>query len=382
MKPLRALCILSNLRHPMQAERVAMLRRAGFAVEAQAFERGGFAGGSVPECPVEILGKVRNRAYAARALKLLGSIPKARAAIRRNDVVYAFGPDLGAMALLAGAGLRKPLAMEVADIQPIQVGGGPVSRLVRFADKAVAGRSRLLTLTADGYENYYRDWLGAKTPSITIENKMDADFAALARGIARQEEESGGGRPENAPVRIGWFGMLRDEWTLRTLECLQSGGDGRFEVTMAGKIGSAMRDFERRAGEMPNARYAGEFDWPHGVSDLYRRADMAMVCYPPEAPFGWCRSNRLYQACLFHTPIAVRSDTADAEVVAERDVGLVIEESDPAAAAERVRGVRASDLRRWRANMAELADSLYDDGGADDDCARLGDALAALVGSR
>ena len=378
--PLKALCILSNLRHPMQAERVAMIRRAGFAVEAQAFERGGFAGGSVPDCPVEILGKVRNRAYAARALKLLASVPKARAAIRRNDVVYAFGPDLGAMALLAGAGLRKPMAMEVADIQPIQVGGGAMSRLIRFADKTVAARSRLLTLTADGYKNYYRDWLGAKTPSITIENKMDADFAALARALTSQEDAVD--RPENAPIRLGWFGMLRDEWTMRTLECLQNGGGGRFDVTMAGKIGSAMRDFERRARNMPNARYAGEFDWPHGVSDLYRRADMAMVCYPPEAPFGWCRSNRLYQACLFHTPIAVRSDTADAQVVAERDIGMIIPESDPAAAAERVRSVKQSDLRRWRTNMAALSDSLYADCDKDDDASRLGDALSALVASR
>ena len=380
MRRLKALCILSNLRHPMQGERVVMLSRAGFEVEAQAFERGGFAGGSVPECPVEILGEVRNRAYAARAVKLLGSLRKVRAAIRRNDVVYVFGPDLGALAALAGAGLRKPMAMEVADIQPVQVGGGPVSRLVRFADKTAAGRSRLLTLTADGYKRYYRDWLGAKTPSITIENKMDAEFAAMARGErARQDDEED--RPEDAPIRVGWFGMLRDEWTLRTLECLQRGGGGRFRVTMAGKIGSAMRDFERRARDMPNARYDGEFDWPDGVSALYRRADIAMVCYPPEAPFGWCRSNRLYQACLFHTPIAARAGTADAEVVAERDIGLIIPDADPAAAAERIGGIRASDLRRWRANMAALSDSLYADGG-EDDGARLGSALAALVENR
>ena len=107
-----------------------------------------------------------------------------------------------------------------------------------------------------------------------------------------------------------------------------------------------------------------------------------MVCYPPEAPFGWCRSNRLYQACLFHTPIAARAGTADAEVVAERDIGLIIPDADPAAAAERIGGIRASDLRRWRANMAALSDSLYADGGADDDGARLGSALAALVENR
>ena len=382
MRRLRALCILSNLRHPMQGERVAMLRRAGFDVEAQAFERGGFAGGSVPDCPVESLGEIRNRAYASRAVKLLTSVRKARAAIRRNDVVYAFGPDLGAMALLAGAGLGKPMAMEIADIQPIQVGRGPVSRLIRFADKAAAKRSRLLTLTADGYKNYYRDWLGAKTPSITIENKMDAEFAAMARNGRGAESQDGADTDADAdaPIRVGWFGMLRDEWTLRTLECLQANESRRFNVDMSGKIGSAMRDFRRRADAMPNARYSGEFDWPSGVAALYRRADIAMVCYPPEIPFGWCRSNRLYQACLFHTPIAVRAGTADAELVAERDIGLIIPESDPAAAAERIAGIRRSDLRRWRANMASLSDSLYANADSDDDAQRLGAALAGLVG--
>lgn len=386
MRRLRALCILSNLRHPMQVERVSMLRRAGFDVEAQAFERGGFAGGSLPDCPVELLGEIRNRAYASRAVKLLASVRKARAAIRRNDVVYAFGPDLGAMALLAGAGLGKPMVMEIADIQPIQVGKGPASRLIRFADKAAAERSRLLTLTADGYKNYYRDWLGAKTPSITIENKMDAEFAEMARNGRGSEPQDGESSQDAdadpdaaAPIRIGWFGMLRDEWTLRTLECLQADESGRFDVAMSGKIGSAMRDFQRRADAMPNARYAGEFDWPSGVAALYRRADIAMVCYPPEIPFGWCRSNRLYQACLFHTPIAVRADTADAELVAERDVGLIIRESAPAAAAERIAEIRRSDLRRWRVNMASLSDSLYASD-SDDDAERLGEALAGIVG--
>lgn len=375
MRGIRALCILSNLRHPMQAARVAMLARAGFEVEAQAFERA-FGGGSVPDCPVEILGRVRNGAYGARALKLLAKVGRVRAAMRRNDVVYAFGPDLGAMALLAGAGLGKPLAMEIADIQPVQVGGGFVSRLIRFADKAAASRSGLLALTTDGYQNYYRDWLGTKTPSITIENKVDAELAARARN---ESAAANGGetRPEGAAIRVGWFGMLRDEWTLRTLERLQNGGGDGFEVEMAGKIGSGMRDFERRARDMPNARYGGEFDWPDGAFDIYRRADLVMACYSPEIPFGWCRSNRLYQACLFHKPVAVRADTADAAAVAEWDIGLIIAESDPEAAAERLRGVTDADLRRWRANMAALADSLYS--GGDDDAERLGDALAALV---
>ena len=373
MKPIKALCILSNLRHPMQAERVTMLQRAGFEVEAQAFQRA-FGGGGAPDCPVEVLGEIRNGAYGARALKLLSKLGRVRAAARRNDVVYAFGPDLGAMALLAGAGLGKPLAMEIADIQPIQVGGGFLSRLIRFADKAAADRSALLALTTDGYQNYYRDWLGTKTPSITIENKMDAELAALARRSPPPQDDEA--RPEGAPIRVGWFGMLRDEWTLRTLECLQSGGEG-FKVEMAGKIGSGMRDFERRAQDMPNARYSGEFAWPDGVFDIYRRADLIMACYSPEIPFGWCRSNRFYQACLFHKPVVVRADTADAEAASERGVGLVISESDPAAAAERLRGVADADLRRWRTNMAALSDSLYSDG--EDDAERLGDALAALV---
>ena len=107
---------------------------------------------------------------------------------------------------------------------------------------------------------------------------------------------------------------------------------------------------------------------------------MAMVCYSPEIPFGWCRSNRLYQACLFHTPIAVRAGTADAELVAERDIGLIIAESDPSAAAERIADVRRSDLRRWRGNMAALSDTLYANG-AQDDATRLGEALAGIAGA-
>lgn len=355
------LCLLPRMDDTRIARRVAMLREAGCAVEAAAFSRDDRAGaGQAPECPVTPLGRIRRGRYAARIPRLLGAARAVRAMIRRHDAVYAFGPDLAILALLAGAGMKRPVILEVADVMRIQVADGWAGRAVRGAERLAAERCALLVLTTAGYLPYYRDWLGVTTPDLIIENKVDAAFAASARNAVPDADA-----PADGAIRIGWFGTLQDDWPLRVLEALTAAAPDRFRAVIAGVPtwlgeGAAARDaLSRQVAGNPRIHYRGAYRYPDDLPALYGGVDTTMACYSPEIPDGWSQSNRFYEACLFRAPLIVREGCEDAVPVRRNDIGLVLPETDADEAAARILGASAEHWARWRANMAALPPRVY-----------------------
>lgn len=354
------LCLLPRMDDTRIARRIAMLREAGCTVEAAAFARDDRAGsGQAPDCPVEPLGRLRQGRYAARIPRLLRAARKTRALIRRNDAVYAFGPDLAFLALLAGAGMKRPVILEVADVVHVQVADGWAGRAVRGAERLTAERCALLVLTTAGYLPYYRDWLGTTTPDLIIENKVDAAFAESVRDTDVTDA------PADAPLRIGWFGTLQDDWPLRVLQSLTAAAPERFRAVIAGvptwlgEGAAAQEALSQRIGENPHIEYRGPYRYPDDLPALYGSVDLTMACYSPEVPDGWSQSNRFYEACLFHKPLIVRDDCADVPPVREHNVGLVLPETDPDGAAARILGTPAEQWARWQANMAALPPRVY-----------------------
>ena len=373
MAKLKVLCILPALGHWHFAKRISMLQQAGFQVEAVAYQRDVFvSGGRIPSCPVEILGNLAHGRYFSRVSRLLLDIGKVRAVIRRNDVVYAFSPDMALLGLIAGYGLEKHCIVEVADIRDIQVDRRLAGRVVRSIEARVVRACRLLVLTTSGYSAYYREWLRTSTPQLIVENKVDSGFCTRVLSAGRPLLK----RPVDI-VRIGWFGVLRDEWTLQVIEFLLRSAPDRFRVVTAG-IAHRLPGGEllERIKKLPGIEYLGEYRSPDDLPDLYGRVDMVMACYPPEAPHGWSQSNRYYDACLFQRPLIARAGTMDAREVQRYDIGLIITEKEADTAASRIRDIDATDLHHWRANMAALPESVYS---GTEDARRLKAALEGIL---
>lgn len=354
----KILCLLPSMVDTRIARRVDMLKRGGFAVEAAGFERHQHTGRR-PQCPVDRLGAIPPRRYWSRIPRLLRAAPKVREAIRRNDVVFAFSPDLACLGLVAGAGLNRPMALEVADIYNVQVSGGWDGWAVRELEKYAVRRCGLISLTSEGYRAYYRDWLGADVPIIIMENKLDPEFVQSLNGSVRPAPE---GEPlAERPLRIGWFGRLRDEWTLQVLDQLTRGAPGRFEAVLSGAPSPYIKkDLSRRVADNPGLEYRGAFRrYPEDLPELYGGVDMVMGCYPPEIPSGWAQHNRYYEACLFRRPLIARAGCYDADEVRRRGVGLVIDAARPADAAAAIASVSPTDIVRWRSNAAALPAQVY-----------------------
>ena len=362
MSGVKVLCLLPSMVDTRVARRIDMLKRGGFEVEAAAFERHQRTG-RAPDCPIRRLGRIPPRRYWSRIPRLLRAAAPVRQAIRRNDIVFAFSPDLAGLGLVAGAGLNRPMALEVADIYGVQVAPGWPGRAVRWLERRAVRHCRLLSLTSEGYRAYYREWLGAEAPIIIMENKLDPEFVRSVNvpgnGNTNHSPDADA-PPAGRPLRIGWFGRLRDEWTLQVLDELTRAAPARFAAVLSGAASPYVKNFAQRIADNPGLIYRGPFkSYPESLPELYGGVDLVMNCYPPEIPSGWAQHNRYYEACLFGRPLIARAGCYDAAEVRRRDVGMVIDAARPAEAAAVIAAVSPDDLARWRRNAASLAPQVY-----------------------
>lgn len=349
-----------------------MLQQAGFHVEAVAFD-GNYYPGLPPDCPVSSLGRLFFKSYFLTIPQMLTRVFKIRSQIRHNDIVYAVYTEIGLAALVAGIGLAKPVVLEVHDIKPHQVARGPMGRLIRFVDGIVTRACRLLVLTTGNHNTYYRDWLHSETPRLVIEHKIDASFADEIR---KKGVPAPTGKPlEDRPLRIGYFGILKDEWAFRVLELLTTSDPGKFEVVLAGTE-RFIENFPQRVAQTPNMEYRGTYADPDDLASLHGAVDMVMACYATAIPGCWAHSLRYYRACLFQNPLIVRARTGDAREVERHQIGLIVADDNVEDAAAAIRKITTEDWERWRANMAALPPRAYTN---TNDDVRLGRALRKVA---
>jgi succinoglycan biosynthesis protein ExoL len=360
--PLKVLFMLSILNDARDSKRIAMLQQAGFKVEAVAFDRG-FNSGRAPSCPVEILGNILNGHYVQRIPKLVSSLGRIRRSISRNDIVYTSGIDMALTALIGGMGLDKPVITEVGDIRKIQVSHGFTGRAVRLLDQYVGMHSNLIVATAPGFiHGYYHGWLNVHTPAIVIENKLEASVASF---------KSRNAPPQGIPLidralRIGYFGMLRCDWSWQVLEELAASAPDRIQIMAAGHV-ITPSDIPYRAAKFKNIEFRGEFRSPEHLAELYGDVDLIWACYPSpnggDKDWQWaqaiCRSNRFYESCFFQKPIISQACSADAIEIAAYDIGLVLSGYDTKETVEALLGIDPRDLEEWKENLSRIQHNVY-----------------------
>jgi len=360
----KILSVLPLLGHPRDSKRITMLQQAGFAVEAVAFEREHHSG-RLPDCPVERLVKIAHGHYLQRAIKIITVLPAIRRAIRRNHIVYTSGPDMALTALIAGLGLGRPVILEVGDIQRAQVSSGFRGRLTRLLERHTVNAIRLLVVTAPGLvDGYYRKWLKTKTPALVLENKLEEPEAGADYNEVCVRLE---GTPlVDNPLRIGYFGVLRCDWSWRVLEAIALSRPSEVEIVVAGYPISPV-DIPARAEKLDNVKYLGEYRSPQDLPKLYGNIDLVWACYPPpevsDPNWRWaqsmCRSNRFYDSCFFKKPIISVVGSGDASEVERYDIGMIISDQRAEAVVDALSGISLDDLARWQENLSMIPREVY-----------------------
>jgi succinoglycan biosynthesis protein ExoL len=354
--------MLSILNDARDSKRITMLQEAGFKVEAVAFDRG-FRNGRQPNCPVKILCKIRDGHYFERIFKIASVFKNIRYNIRRNDIIYASGMDMAFAGVIAGWGLNKTVILEVGDIRKIQVSHGIIGYAERMLERYICWRCNLIVATASGFiDGYYRGKLRISTPSIVVENKLEASIppynplGTIDVGLPLVDRA----------LRIGYFGMLRCEWSWKVLETLAELAPEKVQIVVAGRVLSP-HDLQSRAEKHSNIHFRGEFRSPDDLAELYGAVDLVWACYPGpnqgDADWQWaqaiCRSNRYYESCFFQKPIISHAASADGAETANYDIGLVINDYDVSKTVRMIMNISPGDIERWIRNISQLPRSVY-----------------------
>ncbi|WP_028894689.1 hypothetical protein [Syntrophorhabdus aromaticivorans] len=338
-----------------------MLQEEGFEVEALAFERK-YHKGRLPSCAVTRIGAIEHGKYAARLLKFIKALPLIRSAISRNDFVYASGQDMAFLGFLAGLGLGKPIVMEVGDLVNIQLLPNIKGKIFRIFDRWITRRYALLVVISEGFLNeYYRKWLGLNIPGLVIQNKLESNsLQRLPISIADEKQKD---KPASEkPLRIGYFGLLRDLWSWQVLSTLAQQHPERYEIVLAG-MPINPSNISELAEHFTNVKYIGEYRSPEGLPFIYQQIDMVWACYPEikedDWNLRWGRPNRFYESCFFKKPCFAREGSLFAEDVKSYNMGCLIRDVDVQKVVKQISSITYNEFKEWHEALLKLPQDVY-----------------------
>lgn len=354
-KTLKVLSALQVLGHPRDSKRISMLKEAGFDVSVAAFERS-YHSGRLPDTSVVKLGRIENRNYIKRIWKILKAIPILRREIRKNDVVYASGQDMAAMAFIAGMGFSKPIVLEVGDIVDMQLVKNWLGSIVRSVEKFFVNQYKLIVVISPGFlEGYYYGWLKVRTPGLVIENKLESSIVSIQETKSYTPFRDG-------PLRIGYFGLLRDQWSFDVLSKLAQEMPEKYSIVFAGMLVNPP-DLDQKIKGSANMRYFGEYKSPSDLPTLYNQVDMVWACYPVigenDWNLKWGRPNRFFESCFYKKPTFCRLGAHFANDVDKLNIGKVITTYKLDEVIDEIESVNLELYQEWQRNIGDLPKSVF-----------------------
>ncbi|QKF66493.1 glycosyltransferase, family 1 [Arcobacter venerupis] len=349
----KILFIFPVLGQPRDSKRVSMVKEFCFDVKVSAFERD-YHKGRLPDCESVSLGKISHGKYLNRILKILKALPLLREEIKKSDIIYASGPDMAYMGLIAALGLKKPLIIEVGDIREIQVKKGFIGNFIRRIDNYLVNKCSLIIVTAPDFLNqYYKKWLNLKIPAIILENKLEKN---LNNGISNKIKNFKG------KIKIGYFGLIRCPWSFEVLKQFALKNTQNVEVVIAGYPMNPS-NIEKAIEGIENMKYIGEYKSPDDLYSLYNQVDIVWASYEyikdDDWNLKWARTNRFYEACFFQKPIISRHTSNDGNAVEKYNIGITLKNRDINKTINELEKVNHSKLKIWTENIKKLPKEYY-----------------------
>lgn len=308
-----------------------------FAAQGVAVNLGGFhrrsqvVGGRSVDCAESVinLGRTGDGQLARRVLAVGQCLAGPRAIKALCDDASVIVARNLEMLVLAWR-VHRPgqrLVYECLDIHRLMLRDGLTSRFLRWLERRLLARTDLVIVSSPAFSSEYFDRRQGRFDKVMlVENKVP--------GAVHASHESDGVKStadrHEAPIVIGWFGMLRCRRTLKILLDLAERSNGAVEVVIAGI--PSRNEFPDFAGAVTGARhvrYLGPYQSSQ-LADLYAGIDFVWAIDYFEEGFNsnWLLPNRLYEG-LAHGAIPIALNKVETGRWLKRhNVGLLID--DPA----------------------------------------------------
>ena len=310
--------------------RVRGFQSVGTHVVSFSFRRTRYNTGFVPDWPNVELGTTTEQRLGSRvfaSLRALGVIVRHRKAWREASMVCARNLDLALLAWIAKTVTGSPalLVYEVLDIHPSTTAEGLRGKLLRWLERRVSRRCRLLVVSSPAfYHNYFLPVQGYQGNVFLLENKWpSAEVSNLPRQVDYE-------LIDNVPRwTIGWFGNIRCPRSLEILAELADALPHQVRIYIRGcasLIGESalLKVIEDRR----NMIFDGEYNAPADLPELYSKVHFNWcvdLCGGKNS--RWLLPNRLYEGGFFGIPALAIDGHETGRVVRQRKLGVVL--SDP-----------------------------------------------------
>lgn len=352
--------------------RVAMLRAGGAVVRVAGFRR---RTGPLPHEAI-CLGQTAD----ARMLHRAGSVLRTSMTLGDRlhdvdapDVILARNLEMLALAVRTRRHWpRAALVYEVLDIHRMMLGQGPRARAMRALERRLLRDVSLVLTSSPGFvSEYFQPYRQTVAPIRLVENKCF--FPGVAVPPMPVAPELSG------PLRIGWFGILRCAWTLKTLDRITRAEPGRYHVVLRGKpAADQLPDFAEIVRANPDLHFEGAYRSPDDLPAIYADVDLAFLIdrYDAGQNSDWLLPNRLYEGCRHGAVPIVLTGTQVAQTLAARGLGVPVPLPEAEEVARVLRSLDRPAIARLKAAVAAVPASVWTT-----DCAECIDLVEALCGS-
>ena len=280
--------------------------------------------------------------------------------LRDVDLIYCSGQDMFYLSLFSSLGFDIPLVAEIGDLTPLQTSSSFRSRLFRYIDKFLSSKASLLIVISEGFViSTTVSGLNSR-PILVLPNKIfESDFSSV------NSNSSSLSIPlvsSSSIIRIGYFGLLRDNWSLSVLLNLAKQYPSKFEIILAG-LPQLNYDLMPLIQDSTNIHFVGEYKSPLDLPYLYSSIDIVWACYPPidvdNWNLRWGRPNRFYESCYFGLPCIARDGSLFANDVKSLSIGYVINDSDVASVVQELSSLSKVQINKFSDSVSCLPSSFF-----------------------
>lgn len=310
-RPLKLLVFGADAAEAAQIRRMRSYRDCGFEVVGFMMRRANMNPDLEPFWDNVHLYNTENESPTRRIAAVAGSIAKLRRhrdKLAGADVIVARNLDMLTIAVAAQSMIRPrpPVIYECLDIHGLMTDRGIKGRLVRAAERRLLARCAALIVSSPAFVTAYfgpvQGWTG---PVALVENKLWIEPGGPVRPAAGPVGAIPAAWSAEKPMVLGWVGTLRCAQSLALLAAAADQLGPRLKVALHGTVHHhAVPDFDAVLAARPNMTWHGPYEYPDGLSDIYRSCDLvwAQDLWQWGTNSTWLLPNRIYEASYFGCP--------------------------------------------------------------------------------
>ena len=355
---LHVLYLVHDLSDPAVRRRVSMLQAGGAEVTLAGFRRMEKPAAELEALSPIDLGPTHDGQFAQRlaavgkAALLLGA---RLGGVRRPDIIIGRNLEMLALARRAKAlfSAEMPVVYECLDIHRLLLGHGGISWALRMAERMLGGNVALLMTSSPAFvRNYFQRFGQIDAPVALLQNKvLELDRLPAVAAEMKMQSPPLPGRP----WQIGWFGALRCRKSLKLLAAFTRQAQGRFQVVLRGRPAyPEFADFDGFVAAEPYLRFEGPYRNPEDLAAIYGEVHFtwAVDFFEEGLNSSWLLPNRLYEGCLHGAVPIAMADTETGRFLADRHMGLRLNEPSVEALGALLGGVDAESYAAMHNRIA------------------------------